>query len=53
MSKIYSPNIEAFIKTLKRERVKYIPLAELGVHPNIKEQFLSKKIETLQGEVDF
>ncbi|MCU0343636.1 MAG: nucleoside 2-deoxyribosyltransferase [Ignavibacterium sp.] len=53
MSKIYSPNIEAFKKTLKREKVKCIPLAELGVHPNIKEQFLSKKIETLQDEVDF
>jgi uroporphyrinogen decarboxylase len=53
MSKIYSPNIEAFIKTLKRERIKYIPIAELGVHPRIKEQFLSKKIETLQDEVDF
>ena len=53
MSKISSPNINAFLKTLRREKVNYIPLAELGVHPKIKELFLSRKIEGLKDEVDF
>ncbi len=53
MSKICSPNINAFLKTLKREKVDYIPLAELGVHPKIKELFLSRKIKELKDEVDF
>jgi uroporphyrinogen decarboxylase len=53
MSKISSPNINAFLKTLIREKVDYIPLAELGVHPKIKELFLSRKIEGLKDEVDF
>ena len=53
MSKISSPSIKAFLKTLRREKVNYIPLAELGVHPKIKELFLAKKIEGLKDEVDF
>jgi uroporphyrinogen decarboxylase len=53
MSKIYSPNINAFLKTLKREKVNYIPLAELGVHPKIKELFLGKRMTNLKDEVDF
>ena len=53
MSKISSPSIHAFLKTLRREKIKYIPLAELGVHPKIKELFLAKKIEGLKDEVDF
>lgn len=53
MSKISSPNINAFLKTLKREKINYFPLAELGVHPKIKEIFLSKKINDLEDEVDF
>ncbi len=53
MSKISGPNIQAFLKTLKREKANYIPLAELGVHPKIKELFLSKKIVELKDEVEF
>jgi len=53
MSKISSPSINAFLKNLRREKVNYIPLAELGVHPKIKELFLAKKIEGLKDEVDF
>lgn len=53
MSKISSPNIQAFLKTLKREEANYIPLAELGVHPKIKELYLSKKIVELKDEVEF
>lgn len=53
MSKISSPNINAFLKTLRREKVDFIPLAELGVHPKVKELFLSRHIEGLKDEVDF
>jgi len=53
MSKIYGPNINAFLKTLGRETINYIPLAELGVHPKIKELFLSKRIICLEDEVNF
>jgi len=53
MSKTISPDINAFLKTLKREKVSYIPLAELGVHPKIKEAFLSKLIINLKDEVEF
>ncbi|MEO8231822.1 MAG: uroporphyrinogen decarboxylase family protein [Ignavibacteriota bacterium] len=48
-----SPNINAFLKTLKRESVKYIPLAELGVHPKIKEQFIAHSLNDLEDEVKF
>lgn len=50
---IQSPNINAFLKTLKREKVKYIPLAELGVHPKIKEQFIGHSLIDLEDEVEF
>ena len=53
MSKLFSPNINAFLKTLRRQKVSYIPLAELGVHPKIKELFLSKKITDLEDDVLF
>jgi uroporphyrinogen decarboxylase len=47
------PNIDGFINTLRNEYSGYIPLAELGVHPLIKEKFLSKKIVSLSDEIDF
>jgi uroporphyrinogen decarboxylase len=53
MPKISSPDINSLLKTLKRKKVDYFPLAELGVHPKIKELFLAKKIEGLKDEVDF
>jgi|WetSurMetagenome_2_1015567.scaffolds.fasta_scaffold04991_4 uroporphyrinogen decarboxylase len=53
MSKKHPPNINLFLKTLKRENANYFPLAELGVHPKIKEAFLSKTIIGLKDEVEF
>jgi uroporphyrinogen decarboxylase len=47
------PNIECLLKTLRCEKVNYIPIAELGVHPIIKEKFLLKNILTLKDEVEF
>lgn len=48
-----APDYEALIKSLKLLDTRYIPLAELGVHPQIKEKFLSKKIQTVNDEIDF
>ena len=53
MNKKFTPNIEAFLNTLKNNNSNYTPLAELGVHPKIKEQFLSKKITGLVEEIEF
>ena len=47
------PNIEHLITTLKRGKSPYVPLIELGIHPDVKEKYLNKKIITLQDEVEF
>ena len=49
----FNPKIDSFISTLKRGNANYFPLAELGVHPRIKELYLGKSINTLKDEVDF
>ncbi len=48
-----SPKIDLFLKTLRNQNAGYIPIAELGVHPTIKEKFLSKKIVELKDEIEF
>ena len=48
MLKNSNPNIESFITTLKRGNANYFPLAELGVHPKIKEMFLGRSINNLK-----
>jgi uroporphyrinogen decarboxylase len=47
------PDIQQFIKTLKRGKADYIPVAELGVHPNIKEKFIGRPILKLKDDVEF
>lgn len=47
------PNIQEFIKVLKRGKASYVPLAELGVHPTIKEKFIGRPIVELKDEVEF
>jgi len=47
------PNIDEFIKTLRREKVDYIPVAELGVHPKIKEKFIGRPINELKDDIEF
>jgi uroporphyrinogen decarboxylase len=47
------PNINNFLKTIRNQFTGYFPLAELGVHPIIKEKFLSKKISGLKDEIEF
>lgn len=53
MLKQFNPKIESFVKTLKCGNSNYYPLAELGVHPKIKELFLGRSINNLKDEVDF
>jgi len=48
-----NPNIEEFIKLLRREKSSYITSAELGVHPKIKERLLGCPILTLKDDVQF
>ena len=47
------PNMEQFIKTLRCEKASFIPIAELGVHPKIKQRFLGRPLIGLKDEVDF
>ena len=47
------PDIQQFIKTLKRGKGNYIPVAELGIHPQIKEKFIGKPVIELKDDVEF
>ncbi|MDY0082300.1 MAG: uroporphyrinogen decarboxylase family protein [Ignavibacteriaceae bacterium] len=47
------PDIESFLKIIRNQACNYIPIAELGVHPLIKERFIGKKIIGLEEEIEF
>ncbi|MEJ5263214.1 MAG: uroporphyrinogen decarboxylase family protein [Ignavibacterium sp.] len=47
------PNIDSLIKALRNQKPDFIPIAELGVHPQIKEKYLGRKILTIKDEIDF
>jgi len=47
------PDIGELIKTLYRGRGRFVPVAELGVHPLIKQKLLGRPIATLADEVEF
>lgn len=47
------PDINSFIYTLRNQKADFIPIAELGVHPIIKEKYLGKKIVSLKDEIEF
>ncbi|RMF10026.1 MAG: nucleoside 2-deoxyribosyltransferase [Candidatus Neomarinimicrobiota bacterium] len=47
------PNIDVLLKTLRCEPAAYIPVAELGIAPQIKSLFLGKAIRTLADEIEF
>jgi uroporphyrinogen decarboxylase len=53
MNKLKKPDIQSFVRTLKCQKADYFPLAELGVHPKIKESFLGRKMQTLEDDVEF
>jgi len=47
------PNIQEFLKTLRREQAGYVPNAELGIHPVVKERFLGRPITSVADEIEF
>lgn len=47
------PDIETFIKTLRGGKGSYIPICELGVHPEVKKRFTGKPIITLEDDIEF
>jgi uroporphyrinogen decarboxylase len=47
------PDITQLIRTLRREKAPYVPLAELGIHQLVKERFLGRPLLTLADEIDF
>jgi uroporphyrinogen decarboxylase len=47
------PDIVQFISTLRRQRESFVPLAELGVHPMIKERFIGRPLLSLADEIEF
>ncbi len=53
MKQIYKPDLNSFLSTLKREKTNRIPIAELGIHPIIKEKFLGRKITAIKDEINF
>ena len=48
-----NPDISALLKTLRCGKSSYIPIAELGIHPKIKERFIAKPILELKDEIEF
>ncbi len=50
---IMRPDIDQLVKTLFGGKGNYIPLMELGIHPEIKRQFLGREIYSLSDDVDF
>lgn len=48
-----NPNIEEFIKTVRNEKASFIPIAELGVHPKIKEKIIGRPVIDLKDDVEF
>ena len=47
------PDIQNLINTLLLKGNKKAPLAELGIHPTIKEKLMGRPIKTLKDDVDF
>ena len=47
------PDIQTFLSTLRRGKGAHIPLAELGVHPEIKGRMLGRPCTTLADDIDF
>lgn len=50
---IPNPDIELLIKTLRNGKANKVPIAELGVHPSIKEKLIGKKINSIKDEIEF
>jgi uroporphyrinogen decarboxylase len=49
----YPPDFERLRKTLKSGQADRVPLAELGIHPDIMAAIIDRPVETLQDRIDF
>jgi len=47
------PDIQTLLTTLRRGTGAHVPLAELGIHPDIKSRLLGRPCITLSDDVDF
>lgn len=47
------PDIQQFVKTLRRGKAAYVPVAELGIHPLIKEKFIGRPLLELKDDIEF
>jgi uroporphyrinogen decarboxylase len=47
------PDIEQFIRTLRRGKGRYVPNAELGISPVIKARLLGRPLLTLADDIEF
>lgn len=52
-SHLRKPNFEHFQKTLFNKTNDYIPLIELGIHPEIREKIMGKPVLTVAEEIAF
>ncbi len=47
------PDIETLVNTLMRRESRYIPLAELGIAPSIKEKFIGRPVRSVKDDIEF
>lgn len=47
------PDLEQLKKTLRRGKGTFVPMIELGVHPNIKARLLGREVLTLSDDIEF
>ncbi|MEA1987560.1 MAG: uroporphyrinogen decarboxylase family protein [Candidatus Marinimicrobia bacterium] len=52
-SKLHKTNFEDFQKTLFNNKTNSIPLIELGIAPNIREEIAGEPIDTVKKEINF
>ncbi|MGE5401601.1 MAG: uroporphyrinogen decarboxylase family protein [Ignavibacteriales bacterium] len=48
-----SPDINNFVKTLWGGKGDFIPMCELGVHPQIKKRIIGRPVVTLEDDIEF
>ena len=46
-------SFERYLTSIHRQEPDRVPLAELGVDPEVKEAFLGRPVQTLQDDIDF
>lgn len=52
-SHLRKPNFEHFQQTLFNKTNDYIPLMELGIHPDMRKMIMGKPVITVQEEIEF